>query len=103
MDQILSIRAIPEVARSPPGSVLFTFVLQSTMLSSNCVHCDSIIDLFCTLDIYCMSVRPERGIPPLLLLLRFLPFFVPVKGFFIIRVEGLRTEGVICGTDCKAP
>lgn len=30
--------------------------------------------------IYCISVCPERWIPPLLLLLRFL-HFLPVKGF----------------------
>ena len=31
--------------------------------------------LFCTRDIYCMSVRPGRGIPPLRLFLRCLPSF----------------------------
>ncbi len=32
-------------------------------------------------------------------------FFVLVKGgaFFLIRIEGLRIEGVVCCTDCKAP
>ncbi len=91
MDQVLPFRAIPEIARCPPGSILFTFVLQSTFLSSNCIHCSSIVDVFCTLDIYCMSVRPGRGIPLL--------FFFPLKGFFgkflLIQVEGLRTEGVV--------
>lgn len=36
------------------------------------------VRLFCTHDIYPMSVRPGRGIPPLLVVLRFLPFF-PLK------------------------
>lgn len=36
------------------------------------------VRLFCTHDIYPTSVRPGRGIPPLLLVLRFLPFF-PLK------------------------
>ncbi len=27
----------------------------------------------------------------------------PVKGLFLGGVEGLRTEGVVCCTDCKAP
>ncbi len=30
VDQVLPIRAIPEVAQYSPGSMLFTFVLQST-------------------------------------------------------------------------
>ncbi len=53
----------------PHGSILFTFVLQSTFLSSNCIHCDIVVFVFffCTLDIYCMSVHPGRGNPPLLL------------------------------------
>ncbi len=41
-----------------------------------------VTDLFCTHKIYCMTVRPGRGIPPLLLFLRFLLSFFPVKGFF---------------------
>ena len=46
------------------------------------------VALFCTRDIYCMSVHPGRGIPPLWLFLRFPPlfflfcFFYPVKRVF---------------------
>lgn len=48
-------------------------------------------------------VCPGRGIPSLLLFLRFPPFF-PVTFFFLIWSESLRTEGVICyATDCETP
>ena len=40
------------------------------------------IVLFCTCDIYCMSVHPGRGIPPLRLFLGSLHLFSPLlKGF----------------------
>ncbi len=47
-------------------------------------------------DIRCMAVHLGKGIPPLLLFMRFLSFF-PVEGFFggnfyLIRFEGQRTE-----------
>lgn len=45
---------------------------------------------------YCMSVRPERGIPLLLLFLTFLPFSPLLKGFLF------RAEGVTRCTDGKA-
>ncbi len=66
------------------------------------------VDLFCTHDIYCKSVRPGRGIPPLLVLLRFLPFFFSLLkvlwgDILLIWFEGLRTEGAVCCIDCKAP
>ncbi len=67
------------------------------------LYCDFTVDLFCTLDIYFLFVRRGRGIPPLLLFLMVSFIFFPDKGFFLIRVEGLRTEGVVCCTDCKAP
>ncbi len=59
-----------------------------------------LFDLLCTRDIYCTSVRPGRGIPPLRLFLMFLPLFFLLKGFFVgkfffMRIEGLRTEGVV--------
>ncbi len=61
--------------------------------------------VFCTLDIYCMSVW--EGSLLCCSSSWFLPFFSLLKGFFgeffLIRVEALRTEGVICCTDCKAP
>ena len=47
---------------------------------------------------YCTSVRPGRGISPLLLSLRFLPCSPLNCGFlwkcFLVRCEGLRTEGL---------
>ncbi len=43
VDQVLPIQALNEVAWCPPGTILFTFVLQSTFLSSNCIHCDIIV------------------------------------------------------------
>ena len=60
---------------------------------------------------HCTSVHPGRGIPPLPLFLRFLPFFLPVKRVFLwlsfsladVRVALSRTEGVVSCTDCKAP
>ena len=64
-----------------------------------------------TCYIYCMSVHPGRGIPPLWLFLRFPPsFFTPLfkvffshyGKFFITRIEGLKTQDVIHCTDCKA-
>ncbi len=54
-------------------------------------------------------LHPGRWIPPLLLLLRVSSiFFPPVKRvllgeFFLICVEGLRTECVLCCTDFEAP
>ncbi len=33
----------------------------------------------------------------------FFHFSIILWEFFLIRFEGLRTEGVVCGTDCKAP
>ncbi len=62
--------------------------------------------LFCAHNIYFMSVHPGRvtsvAFPEVS------SIFFPVKGFswgefFLIRFEGLRTEGVICCTDCIAP
>ncbi len=54
-----------------------------------------------------MSVCPGRGIRPLLLFLRFLTFF-PIKevfggSFSFHWIEGLRIEGVVHCTVCKAP
>ncbi len=84
------------------------FSLQSTSLLSNCIHCDFVFNLSCALlkTTACLSVLGERS-----LLCSsswwFLPFFSPLKfflrEFFLIWVEGLRTEGVVCYTDCKAP
>ena len=45
-----------------------------------------LVALFCTCDIYCMSVRPGRWIPPLWLSLRFLPVFFPCKRVFWVVV-----------------
>ncbi len=50
-----------------------------------------IIDVFCRHDIYCMFVRPGRGIPPLLLF-----HFFSLKGFFCELRE------VLYCTDYKA-
>lgn len=50
----------------------------------------------CTHDIYCKSFCPGRGIPP-----EVSSFFPPLKVLFLIRIEGLRTDGVC--TDCKTP
>ena len=70
-----------------------------------------IVAIFCTHNIYCMSVCPGRVIPTLWLFLRFLPFvFFLLKGFFfhqnvkffLTQIEGLRTEYVVYCTDCKA-
>ena len=60
----------------------------------------NVLSLRCTHGIYCMSVRPGRGIPPLLLSLRFLPCSPLNCGVFLwkcflVRCEGLRTEGVV--------
>ncbi len=58
----------------------------------------------------CKIIKGEgssgRGIPPLLLFLMVSSIFLPVKGFlgefFLIRINGLRTEGVVHCTDCTA-
>ncbi len=44
----------------------------------NCIYCDFVVDL----SIYCISVHPGRGFPPLLLFRRFLVFFSLLKGEF---------------------
>lgn len=62
------------------GTYVYTFIICNHLL--NCVYCD-FVDLLCTCDIYCTSVRPGRGIPPLRLFLRFLPLFFPVKRVFL--------------------
>ena len=49
------------------------------ILAMQLVNCDFVV-LFCTCNIFCMSVRSGRGIPLLWLFLRFPPFlFPPVK------------------------
>ena len=66
----------------------YIICIRYTVTSMQFVNCDYVV-LFCTFDIYCMSVRPGRGIPPLWLFLRFLPFlfFFPVKRFFFSICE----------------
>ena len=87
---------------------------ESDILSMQLVNGDFVV-LFCTCNIYGMSVNPAGGILPLWLFLRFLPpsllFFFPVKSFFsphqhgklfLTRIKGPRAEDVIHCTDCKA-
>ncbi len=54
--------------------------------------------------VQCWSVLYTRHLLPVCLSCDFFP---PLKRFFgkvsLIRIEGLRTEGVVCCTDCKAP
>lgn len=67
--------------------------------------------LFSTHNTYCISVRPGRGISPLLLFLGFLLLFFLLNVFWVFffgegslfqsRVKS-RTEGILCCTDCKA-
>ena len=69
------------------GTTWWCLVLLSCLLDPLTLHITCIrlsvnvtcklwfVALFCTRDIYCMSVRPGRGIPPLWLFLRFLPLF----------------------------
>ena len=55
-----------------------------------------------TLDIYCTSVRPGRGIPHMWLSLRFLRSFYPVKsGFSSFSLLLLRVKGRGCHTLLK--
>lgn len=55
-----------------------------------------------TREIYCMSVRPGKGILPLWLLLRFLPFlFFFVRGSFSLIKLSVTGDVFYC-TDCKA-
>ena len=61
-----------------------------------------------TLDIYCTSVRPGRGIPHMWLSLRFLLSFYLLKGFFssfsllLLRVKGRGCHTLLkpCETNC---
>ena len=52
----------------------------------------NVLSFQCTHGIYCTSVRPGRGIPPLCLSLRFLPVSPLTVGFlwksFLVRCEG---------------
>ncbi len=57
------------------------FCFTVNILLSNCIRCDFVSDFFCTLDIYCMSVHPGRGIPHQVLFLMVSSIFSPVKGF----------------------
>ena len=55
-----------------------------------------------TLDIYCTSVRPGRGIPHMWLSLRFLRSFYPVKSVFCsFSLLLLRVKGRGCHTMLK--
>lgn len=51
----------------------------------------------CTHNIYHRSFCPGRGISPLLLILRFLPFFLNV----FIQFQDQKTKCVICCMNCK--
>ena len=74
---------------------------QGTAWRCHVLHSRPPVVLFCTCNIYRMSVRLRRGDPPLWLFLRFL--FFPVKRvFFLTWNESLRTEDVLYCTDCKA-
>ncbi len=89
--------------------------LSSSLLFYNLHFCHQIVYtviLFFDLILYtwhllnvCLSVLGEGS---LLCCSWFLPFFSVLKRvfsgeFFLIRVDDLRTEGVVSYTDCKAP
>ena len=59
---------------------LWKACITSDILSRQFVNCAFVV-LFCTRNIYCISVHPGRGIPPLRLFLRFLPSFFPCSLF----------------------
>lgn len=79
----------PEAAQHPPGSNLllkFYNLHISLFLSLKFVY---IVFLL----IYCTRIRIQE----------VSSFFSPVKGFFLIWIEGLWTEGAVCCTVCKTP
>lgn len=69
-------------------------IAESDVLSMQLVHCDFIV-LFCTGDIYCVSVRLGEGSSNI-----FFPCLNVI--FFLTGTEGLEMEGVVNCTDCKA-
>ena len=60
----------------PAGSAHFTYKLLSQ------IAVDDFVVLFCACSIYCMSVCPGRGIPPLWL------FFPTIKSVFFLNMAG---------------
>ena len=72
------------------------------------VNCDFVV-LVSTFEMYCLSVHPGRGIPPMWLFPRFHPsFFLHVTFFFFSLNMACfflleeRTEDVVRRTLCKA-
>ena len=87
----------------PPGSPHFTFIIWivSDIMSMQIVNGDFVV-LFYLCNIYCVSVDPGRGIPPLWLFLRVLPsltllkvnfFLFSLYGRYFLTRRGLRIEG----------
>ncbi len=79
------IRAVPQIARCPSGSILFPFVLQSTIFCHWFVYTVILLLIY---SVHSTSIKRPGGRDP---------------SFFLIRVKGLRTEGVVSCTDCKTP
>ncbi len=90
--QVLPIWAVPHC---PHGSILFLLLYNLHFYHQNCIHCD----FYCWFTLYkrllhvCLSWERDHCCS----------WGCFLREFFLIQLAGLRTKGVICYTDCKAP